>query len=270
MPATTPHLEHGALLTRLAFAALAASVALLVPASPGGTIANGRADGPAHPNVGALVAEWRTPGAKEVLCSGTLIAPTVFLTAAHCTSYLESIGIDRVWVTFDAAYDASSTLVGGTMHTDPEYRRSQGDPHDLAVVVLERALTDIVPAELPEAGALDGDLRGRTFTAVGYGKHEAAKDGPGQPTQAAPLEREQATAALTTSTATWLRMSQNDAHGWGGTCKGDSGGPNFLGTSNLLAATTITGDTYCKATNVAYRLDTPSARRFLGGFVALP
>lgn len=257
--------------SRIALAVLVASVALLGPASPGGAIANGRPDGREHPNVGALVAEWRTPGAKEVLCTGTLVAPRVFLTAAHCTSHLESLGIDRVWVTFDEAYDNSSTLVGGAMHTDPEYRRSQGDPHDLAVVVLEREMTGVTPAELPEAGAFEGvDLRGRTFTAVGYGKHEPTRDGAGRPTQEAPLVREQATASLTTSTATWLKMSQNQAQGWGGTCKGDSGGPNFVGTSNLLAATTITGDTYCKATNVAYRLDTPSARRFLGRFVALP
>lgn len=257
--------------SRIALAVLVASAALLGPTSPGGAIANGRPDGDEHPNVGALVAEWQTPGRKDVLCSGTLIAPRVFLTAAHCTSYLESLGISRVWVSFDAAYDATSTLFAGTMHTDPEYRRSQGDPHDLAVVVLERAVAGVVPAELPRAGAFDGvDLRGRTFTAVGYGKHEADKDGAGRPVQAAPLVREQATASLTTTTATWLKMSQNEAQGWGGTCKGDSGGPNFLGTSNLLAATTITGDTYCKATNVAYRLDTPSARRFLGRFVALP
>ena len=216
------------------------------------------------------MAEWRSPGAKEVLCSGTLIGPRVFLTAAHCTSYLESLGIDRVWVTFDPAYDSSSVLVGGTVHTDPEYRRSQGDPHDLAVVLLERAVTGTLPAELPRAGALDGDLRGRTFTAVGYGKHEATKDGAGRPTQAAPLVREQATASLTTSTATWLRMSQNEAQSWGDTCKGDSGGPNFLGTSNVLAATTVTGDTYCKATNVVLRLDTQAVRDFLDDYVTVP
>jgi secreted trypsin-like serine protease len=256
--------------TRLAAAVLVSLFAVLLPASPASSIANGRPDGDAHPNVGALLAEWRTPGAREVLCSGTLIAPRVFLTAAHCTSYLESMGIRDVWVTFDSAYDSRSTTIAGTMHTNPEYSRSQSDPRDLAVVVLDRAPQGVAPAALPRAGAFNGDLRGQTFTAVGYGKHEAAKDGSGRPTQAAPLVREQATAQLTTTTATWLRMSQNEAQGWGGTCKGDSGGPNFLGTSNLLAATTITGDTYCKATNVAYRLDTPSARRFLGRFVTLP
>jgi len=67
---------------------------------------------------------------------------------------------------------------------------------------------------------------------------------------------------------------QNPSTGNGGTCYGDSGGPNFLGAganeTNIVAATTITGDTPCRSTNVDYRLDTPSARAFLGQYVKLP
>jgi hypothetical protein len=66
----------------------------------------------------------------------------------------------------------------------------------------------------------------------------------------------------------------NPAHGDGGTCYGDSGGPNFLGAgadeTDIVAGTTITGDYMCKATNVDYRVDTPSARAFLGNYVSLP
>jgi hypothetical protein len=62
----------------------------------------------------------------------------------------------------------------------------------------------------------------------------------------------------------------NPAKGDGGTCYGDSGGPNFLGTTDILAATTITGDSVCRATNVTYRLDTAPARAFLGQLVTLP
>ena len=62
----------------------------------------------------------------------------------------------------------------------------------------------------------------------------------------------------------------NPSTGDGGTCYGDSGGPNFLGTSTTLAAITITGDYVCRATNVTYRLDTASARDFLDEYVALP
>jgi secreted trypsin-like serine protease len=58
--------------------------------------------------------------------------------------------------------------------------------------------------------------------------------------------------------------------GNGGTCYGDSGGPNFLGTSQAIAAITITGDAVCRSTNVVYRLDTESARGFLPQYVTLP
>jgi len=51
-------------------------------------------------------------------------------------------------------------------------------------------------------------------------------------------------------------------------------GPNFLGAgaaeTNIIAGTTITGDTPCRSTNVDYRLDTASARAFLGQYVTLP
>jgi hypothetical protein len=59
----------------------------------------------------------------------------------------------------------------------------------------------------------------------------------------------------------------------GSTCFGDSGGPNFLGgpTSDLIVATTISGDDdACRTTNLDYRLDTATARAFLGKYVALP
>ena len=67
-------------------------------------------------------------------------------------------------------------------------------------------------------------------------------------------------------------MSQNPATGNGGACFGDSGGPNFLTVegTRLIAAITITGDAVCRATNVAYRLDTTSARDFLAPYVSLP
>ena len=70
----------------------------------------------------------------------------------------------------------------------------------------------------------------------------------------------------------YLRLSQNPATGNGGACYGDSGGPNLLTVEGvrILVATTVTGDAVCRATNVAYRLDTPLARQFLGAYVALP
>jgi hypothetical protein len=58
----------------------------------------------------------------------------------------------------------------------------------------------------------------------------------------------------------WLRLSANPAKGDGGTGYGDSGGPNVPGESDVIARLTVTGDAVCRATNVIYRLKTPSAR----------
>jgi hypothetical protein len=155
------------------------------------------------------------------------------------------------------------------MHIDPAYRKAQGDPHDIAVIVLDRAVRDIAPARLPEADSLAALPGTQQFTSVGYGAY-AVPNGPGGHEFLYDDVRGVATGTLNSITQTWLRISQNASHGDGGTCDGDSGGPNFLGTTDIVAATTITGDTTCRSTNVDYRLDTPAARAFLGRYVTLP
>ena len=62
----------------------------------------------------------------------------------------------------------------------------------------------------------------------------------------------------------------NPSVGSGGTCYGDSGGPHFVGDSNLIASITVTGDRWGRATDVTSRMDTASARNFLKDFVTLP
>ena len=63
-----------------------AMAGLVLSVGPAGAITFGQPDGTRHPNVGALLADYDpdSPG-PDILCSGTLIAPAVFLTAAHCT-----------------------------------------------------------------------------------------------------------------------------------------------------------------------------------------
>ena len=121
----------------------------------------GQPDGGLHPNVGALVADWdeESPG-PDIFCSGTLIAPTVFLTAAHCTASLEADGITEVWVTFASDYDEDAAspagLIAGTPVSHPEFGTGgASDTHDIAVVLLEEAPAGITPAQLPTAGLLD-------------------------------------------------------------------------------------------------------------------
>jgi hypothetical protein len=247
---------------------------------PAGAITFGQPDGNRHPNVGALVAEWRQPGVKDIICSGTLIAPRVFLTAAHCTVGLQvEFGIppDQVWVSFDSIYTpGSSPIIHGTSHSDPLFGHGFADPHDIAVVVLDVPVSGVTPARLPTADLLtqlnaSGTLKGRTFTAVGYGTvRETKKTGPHAFTRDG-IRRFAFQMPLTLNKS-WITYSMNPSTGGAGTCFGDSGGPHFMGglESNLIVSITVTGDAMCRATDKTYRLDTSSARNFLRDFVSLP
>lgn len=258
--------------TRIALVAL--TVVALVSGAAGSAwaITNGVPDGNTHPQVGALIADQAYSDGTWAYCSGTLISATVFVTAAHCGDP----GQTTARVSFASHYQAGDQLYIGQYRPDPRFRGAQSDPYDIAVVVFATGVAGITPARLPAAGLLDrlraaGTLTHATFTPVGYGSL-APTNGPGGKTYVYTDTRNKATGSLNSLTNAWLRLSQNRSTGNGGTCYGDSGGANFLGddTSNLLVATTITGDTACRSTNVDYRLDTVSAREFLGQFVTLP
>ena len=238
-------------------------LAALTVASPAAAITDGTADGQGHPNTGGLVAPTAYSDGTWIYCSGTLISPTVFLTAAHCAEG------DRVRVTFDTAYQDGDTVYRGTFHGDPAYNQTQSDPHDIAVVVLDKTVKGITPARLPAAGSLSKLPSTQQFTSVGYGAYEVTNEAGGHQYLYDDV-RMVATGTLNSINASWLRISMNPSTDNGGTCYGDSGGPNFLGTTNIIAATTITGDAVCRSTNVDYRLDTKSARDFLRPYVALP
>jgi secreted trypsin-like serine protease len=257
------------------------ALALTAGAAP--AITFGQPDGTLHPNVGALVADWDpdSPG-PDSLCSGTLIAPTVFLTAAHCTTSLEADGITEVWVTFSADYDEDATspagLIAGTPVSHPDFGTGgASDTHDIAVVLLEDAPAGITPARLPTAGLLDQlrashQLRTQTFTVVGYGTAREDKTGGPHGFLDSDGVRMYALQSALNLEKAWLLLSMNPSTGSGGACYGDSGGPHFLGgvESNLIVSITITGDAMCRATDKTYRLDTVAAREFLDDFVTLP
>jgi Trypsin len=252
---------------------LAVVAAALAVAGSALAITFGQLDGNRHPNVGALIYE-NEDGERGILCSGTLIESDVFLTASHCTAFLESIGVEPgdVWVTFDPTFDDASPLLPGTYHTNPLFGVSPGfaETHDIAVVVLDAPAAGVTPARLPTLNQLNGmSLKQQRFVAVGYGTvREDKRKGP------ASLffdgQRRFAEQSFNALGKTWLHLSMNPSTGSGGTCYGDSGGPHFIGTSDVVASITVTGDRFCRATDVTYRTDTASARAFLADFVSLP
>ena len=255
---------------------IAIPIAILLIAVPlAQAITFGQPDGNGHPNVGAMIV-LEPDGSMWLYCSGTLISPTVFLTAAHCTAAAAAYGAapEDVFVTFDPVYDENATLHPGTYHLNPNYGHDMHDLHDVAVIVLDESITDITPAALPPAGLLDDmkkthELKGQQFVTVGYGRLRDDKTKAWQAIGDAG-ERYFADQTFLALKPYWLQISMNPSTGSGGTCYGDSGGPHFLGDTDMVVSLTVTGDAWCRATDVTYRLDTDSARDYLSQFVDLP
>jgi len=268
---------------RKGFTLLIVFVCLFAFTNPVSAITFGEFDGNTHPNVGSIVLFF--PGQDPIqFCSGTLIAPQVFLTASHCVGYiyyLAEINPEvQSMVTFDPTISASGTYYTGQFIINPNYRVKYGmaDPGDIAVVLLDQAPEGIIPAKLPTAGLLDQlkeehILKDTLFTAVGYGDvRDTIRTGMAAIHDN--LDRNHVNQSFLSLTDAWLLLSMNPSTGDGGTAGGDSGGPHFIHLNgvetDIVVSITITGDIPCKALDKTYRLDSESARNFLGQFIALP
>jgi secreted trypsin-like serine protease len=231
-------------------------------------------------NVGAFMVKSSTNGQVFPICSGTMITDNVFLTASHCTDFFTRDLAPEGWVAYvslDASIPfgdltSSKTQLLAVSHvvTNPNYNQSQSDSGDIGVLILERSAR-VTPATLPSCGLLDqlvaqNGLKTATFTNVGYGVQNRVVGG-GVPffQDLNPIPRMFSFSSFNSLNGGYLRLSQNQSTGNGGTCFGDSGGPNFmtLNGQQRIVSITITGDTVCRSTNVVYRLDTVSAQGFL-------
>src|SRR4030095_8326113 len=134
------------------YAFIAAIALAVITANPAAAIIGGQPDGNRHPNVGAL--DLRPIG-FPIPCSGTLVSPTVYVTAGHCTNFLESRGITQARVTFDPVVSDIARFYTRALHTTPGFcTGSASDLGDIGVVVFPTPIQGIPPAPLPPAGFL--------------------------------------------------------------------------------------------------------------------
>ena len=144
--------------------AVAAATATLAFAAVALAITNGGPDGNGHPEVGAMLAPHAFSDGTWETCTGTLISPTVFLTAAHCEGRRARCGHVRFVVRLE---DRNDLL--GHLARRPGVQKAQSDPHDLAVIVLDNAVKGITPGAAAEAGSSSTRSHTQPITSVGYG-----------------------------------------------------------------------------------------------------
>jgi hypothetical protein len=256
-------------------------------------VTNGKLDGNAHPAVVLLLME--VGGQPAFRCSGTLLSPTVLLTAGHCTNnfpgspytgmrvFTESDVQAGIGVTNNYPFAGPNSVEAVYWAAHPLYETAPFFLHDVGVVVLQ-APGVLLPAShygvLPNANQLD-DLakrRGRkdvTFTAVGYGLQESFPD-PAMFLATNSRTRYSATPRLLQINVPGftgdfsLLLSNN--HSTGGTCFGDSGGPNFLGsgpteTKTVAGITSFGLNGNCAGTGGVFRTDRQDVLDFVGTFL---
>ena len=254
-----------------------------VAQQPAAAIIGGQRD-TVHTNVGLV---RFTTEAGRFRCTGTLISPTVVLTAGHCTGETGDSPATNVYVSFntDLALDPlaagitpeeraarAANYITGTAYPDPSWdgKLSFSKQHDQGVVVLDAAATTkwpgITPAPLLPVGTLDanqGALKNQTFTLVGYGVEIGAKKA-----QVVVTERRFTTSFLKAvqDEVVTFQINDRDSKAGGGSCFGDSGGPAFLGQYVIGDASYVNSLT-CNATGSYQRVDTPYARAFLERFI---
>jgi secreted trypsin-like serine protease len=241
-----------------------------------------------HPFVGLLVV-YDADGEFIWRCSGSLISPTEFLTAGHCTDAAEGAVSARVYFQQDAGanYDPATELdpitgypefcaagtLGKLCATSHElynygFANFAGWPNirDVGLVILDQRIKLKEYGELPTGDVLNSlaTARGQkdtVFTVSGYGLSSRSQDHSAVP-NISYRERLMATSTLvnlgSAITDGFNLQTQGNGDDRGGTCSGDSGGPVFLGgaNSNLIVGITSFGmNGLCRGTDFAYRVD---------------
>lgn len=173
--------------------------------------------------------------AVAIDCTGTLIAPRIVVTAAHCLGFDPPNVYD---VFFGPSVEQGGTtiaVVGGHVH--PDYDEATF-AHDIAVLILASD-APVAPAAV-RIEALP-DLTGSDVTLVGFGVTDTAAPMTGV--------RTAGTARVTAVGADTIDLEPGPAIA----CAGDSGGPVF--NNGELIAVTSHGDAACKQTGHAWRID---------------
>ena len=260
-----------------------------------GAVTDGTLDGDGHPNVVLLLME--VDGQPAFRCSGTMIRPTFLLTAGHCAGAPGEFSGMRVFYESDVQSGLGATnnypfgnVVGADCYPDcksieavrwaahPLFPTAPFFVHDVGMVELASSVPGVSTfPKLPAVDQFDGfktqrGLQNVWFTSVGYGLQKSFPTAAAWKTQASktryvayPNLIEINVPGLTGDFSMLLSNNANT----GGTCFGDSGGPNFLRDSTVVAGITSFGlNGNCAGTGGVFRTDRQNVQDFIFDFMS--
>ena len=238
-------------------------------------ITDGTLDGNAHPAVVLIIMD--IAGKPAFRCSGTIIAPKVVLTAGHCAGEPGEFSGLRIFNEADVQHDPTypgpggpNTIEATAWHSHPAFTERLFFLHDVGVVLLKKAVN--LPSgqygKLPTQDQLDA-LQPRSstvFTAVGYGLQEI--NPVHIESQRIRMFAEPHLIQINGGIVGDFSLLLSNNASTGGTCFGDSGGPNYLGTSNVIAGVTSFGlNGTCGGTGGVFRMDRKNVLDFVGQYL---
>ena len=270
---------------KMLIAVFSAIVILAVAVFPVGAVTDGEPDGNGHPAVVLILMD--VDGAPAYRCSGTLIAQTFVLTAGHCAGAPGEFSGIRIFTESDVQHGTNTYPFGGGPNSieavnwaaHPEYPNAPFFVHDVGMIELAEPynLPEDEYGTLPAVNSLDAlktkrGLQNQSFTSVGYGLQEINPvfiESQKIRMVAHPQLIQINVPGFTGNFS--LLLSNN--HSTGGTCFGDSGGPNFLGgdDSRVVAGVTSFGiNGNCAGTGGVFRMDRQDVQDFVYDFMTNP
>jgi hypothetical protein len=226
-------------------------------------ITNGQPDGNEHPYVGLVVFDDADGLAGR--CSGSLLSENIVLTAGHCT--VNKIAA-RVWFDEDVEDDEYYPYSGPTSFDGTPYTHEN---RDIGVVVLNEPVPYSVVgeyAQLPEPYLVDTLENKELIDLVGYGVQWREKGLPPSPDLwTGDLVRLTAPSELLggfVHSDEFIKIALNPGGGSGGTCFGDSGGPDLLrGEDIVLAVNSYVNNANCAGIGYSTRVDIPEVLNWI-------